>query len=204
MAQWWMEGVLERLTDAHHPVARRLRARFVFHIVPNMNPDGSKRGHLRTNAAGINLNREWHAPSLDKSPEVYHVLARMQRTGCDFNLDVHGDESIPHVFIAGFDGIPSLKPKQVALLEQYKSALEARSPDFQTRVGYPAAKPGEANMSMSTNALAERFGCLAMTLEMPFKDANDMPDARFGWSPQRSKHLGRACLDALLDIADRL
>ena len=36
---------------------------------------------------------------------------------------------------------------------------------------------------MSTNQLAERFGCVAMTLEMPFKDNDDLPDAEFGWSP---------------------
>src|SRR3546814_2121331 len=59
-----------------------------------MNPDGSFRGHLRTNAAGVNLNREWHAPSLERSPEVHHVLERMKRTGVDFAMDVHGDESI--------------------------------------------------------------------------------------------------------------
>lgn len=35
-----------------------------------MNPDGSWRGHLRTNAAGANLNREWAKPSLETSPEV--------------------------------------------------------------------------------------------------------------------------------------
>ena len=35
-----------------------------------MNPDGSWRGHLRTNAVGANLNREWQDPSLKSSPEV--------------------------------------------------------------------------------------------------------------------------------------
>lgn len=35
-----------------------------------MNPDGSYRGHLRTNASGANLNREWKEPTLEKSPEV--------------------------------------------------------------------------------------------------------------------------------------
>lgn len=29
----------------------------VFYTIPNMCPDGSARGHLRTNAAGFNLNR---------------------------------------------------------------------------------------------------------------------------------------------------
>ena len=51
------------------------------HLIPNMCPDGSVRGHLRTNAAGINLNRAWAAPTLESSPEVLHTLARMQETG---------------------------------------------------------------------------------------------------------------------------
>ncbi len=58
MAEWWMEGALEKLTDPDDPVARVLRRECTFRVVPNMNPDGSRRGHLRTNAAGVNLNRE--------------------------------------------------------------------------------------------------------------------------------------------------
>ena len=59
MAEYWMEGALDRLTDPADAVATALRAKARFHIIPNMNPDGSRRGHLRTNAAGANLNREW-------------------------------------------------------------------------------------------------------------------------------------------------
>jgi hypothetical protein len=32
---------------------------------------------------------------------------------------------------------------------------------------------------------------------MPFKDNFDLPDSIYGWSPERSKHLARACLDSL-------
>ncbi|HEV2866451.1 MAG TPA: M14-type cytosolic carboxypeptidase, partial [Allosphingosinicella sp.] len=53
MAEWWMEGALEKLLDEADPVTRRLREKATFHIVPNMNPDGSRRGHLRTNAVGV-------------------------------------------------------------------------------------------------------------------------------------------------------
>ena len=52
-------------------------------------------------------------------------------------------------------------------------------------------------MSMSTTQLAERYGCVSMTLEMPFKDNFDLPDPVYGWSPQRSRHLALSCLDAL-------
>jgi murein tripeptide amidase MpaA len=190
---------LERLTDPADPVARKLRELATFHIVPNMNPDGSIRGHLRTNAAGVNLNREWANPSVERSPEVLCTLAAMDKTGCDIAMDVHGDEAIPQVFIAGFDGIPSITEKQLALLDNFKARLARLSPDFQTAKGYPRARPGTANLAMSTNQLAERFGCLAMTLEMPFKDNDDLPCAEFGWSPERSKYLGRDCLAAMLE-----
>ena len=204
MAEYWMEGALERLLDDSDPVARRLREKATIHIIPNMNPDGSRRGHLRTNAAGINLNREWHNPSLERSPEVFHVLNEMAKTGVDFAMDVHGDESIEANFLAGFEGIPSLKPEQLALFTRFSEALVAISPDFQTEKGYETSKPGKANLSMSTTQLAERFGAVSMTLEMPFKDNADLPDREQGWSPDRSRNLARACIGAIHAIAGDL
>ena len=53
---------------------------------------------------------------------------------------------------------------------------------------------------MATNQIAHRYGALAMTLEMPFKDNADAPDPVFGWSPARCKQLGRAQLDAILEV----
>ena len=204
MAEHWMEGFLARLLDADDPVARRLRRAATFHVVPNMNPDGSRRGHLRTNASGANLNREWLEPSMERSPEVYLVRAEMERTGVDLCLDVHGDEALPHNFIAGSDGIPSLSAQQTELLARFREALCCFSPDFQTARGYPPAAPGEANLRMCTNWVAERFGCLAMTLEQPFKDAADHPMPETGWSPARAAHLGRACVDAIHEVHDAL
>jgi murein tripeptide amidase MpaA len=204
MAEWWMEGALEKLTDPDDPVARVLRRECTFRVVPNMNPDGSRRGHLRTNAAGVNLNREWHAPSADKSPEVLCVRNAMDETGVDFAMDVHGDEAIPANFLAGFEGIPSLTDDQLRLFKTFSEALERLSPDFQTRQGYEIPAPGEANMSMSTTQLAERYGCVSMTLEMPFKDNFDLPDPVYGWSPERSKYLAYSCIDALHAILPEL
>ncbi len=203
MAEWWMEGALEMLTDPADPHARALRKLCRFHIVPNANPDGSVRGHLRTNAVGVNLNREWHEPTAERSPEVLAIRNAMDETGVHFAMDVHGDEAIPHVFLAGFEGIPSLTPAQSEGYARYSDILKRRTPDFQTRRGYPSARPGTGNLSMSTNQLAERFGpshgCVAMTLEMPFKDNDDLPDPAQGWSPERSKLLARECLASLLE-----
>jgi murein tripeptide amidase MpaA len=204
MAEWWMEGALEKLTDPDDPVARVLRRECTFHVVPNMNPDGSRRGHLRTNAVGVNLNREWHAPSAERSPEVLCVRNAMDESGVDFAMDIHGDEAIPANFLAGFEGIPSLTERQTKLFSLYSDTLERISPDFQTRQGYEIPRPGQANMSMSTTQLAERFGCVSMTLEMPFKDNFDLPDELYGWSPERSKYLASSCLDALHAVLPEL
>ncbi|MFZ5610029.1 MAG: M14 family metallopeptidase [Pseudomonadota bacterium] len=204
MAEWWMEGALERLTDPDDPVTKALLEKCVFYIVPNMNPDGSRRGHLRTNAVGANLNREWETPTAERSPEVLLVRNKMDETGVDFCLDVHGDEALPYNFIAGFDGVPSVTAHMEQALADYVAALARLSPDFQTTHGYPRAKPGEANMTMCTNQVAARFSCLAMTLEMPFKDNAERPDALEGWSPARARHLARACLDALHAVVDDL
>ncbi len=204
MAEYWMEGAFEKLLDDSDPVSRRLREKATFHIVPNMNPDGSRRGHLRTNAVGVNLNREWHAPSAERSPEVFHVLEEMDRTGVDFAMDVHGDEAISANFLAGFEGIPGWNEAQQALFDGVSDAHVRLSPDFQTDKGYEVPGPGQANLSMSTAQLAERFGAVAMTLEMPFKDNDDLPDPVEGWSPSRCRALARSCLDALHAIADDL
>ena len=197
MAEWWMEGSLERLTDPADPIARALRQQCRFHIVPNVNPDGSRRGHLRTNAAGINLNREWANPSAEKSPEVLAILAAMDETGVDFAMDIHGDEAIPANFLAGFEGIPNWTDVLGEKFYRYRAILARRTPDFQTNKGYAVSAPGEANLTMSTNQLANRFGAVSMTLEMPFKDNDDLPDPEQGWSPERSMQLGRDCLGAL-------
>jgi len=202
MAEWWMEGALDMLTDPSDPHARRLLQKCRLHIVPNMNPDGSCRGHLRTNFAGTNLNREWHEPSAEKSPEVLCVRDAMDASGVDFAMDVHGDEAIPAVFIAGFEGIPSITDAQLETYHGFRNRLAERTPDFQTKLGYPTAAEGKANLAMSTNQLAERFGAVAMTLEMPFKDNRDLPDAEQGWSPERCTLLARECLATLAEMID--
>ena len=204
MAEHFMEGFLERLLDDADPVARELRDRATFHLVPNMNPDGSERGHLRTNAAGANLNRAWLEPTMEQSPEVFLVREKMRATGVDLCIDVHGDEELPCNFLVGPDGIPSLRPHQMELFGAFRESLSRRSPDFQTERGYPPAAPGQANLRLCTNWVAETFSCLALTLEQPFKDASNNPDPRTGWSPDRCRGLARDCVDTVHELVDRL
>ncbi len=204
MAEWWMEGFLARLTDMDDPVIKTMREKATFHIIPNMNPDGSCRGHLRTNYAGSNLNREWGVSNLEKSPEVHHTIAAMDADKPLFCLDVHGDEALPYNFIAGAEGIPDFTDKQAKDQADFLTAYKKASPDFQTEHGYPVSAPGKGNLTMCTNFTADRYNCLSMTLEMPFKDNANDPDAEVGWSPDRAAQLGHDALTAMADIVDQL
>jgi len=204
MAQWWMEGYLQRLLDDSDPVSLALLQAAVFYVVPNMNPDGSFRGYLRTNAVGVNLNREWDKTSIEKSPEVFYVLDKMHQTGVSLNLDVHGDEALPYNFIAGTEGIQSWTPERKQLQELFKSNLMQINADFQTEIGYPVCAPDTANYGICSSYIAEQFGCPAFTLEMPFKDTVEHPDEKYGWSDTRSQKLGASCLEAIYSIADEL
>ena len=204
MAEWFVEGFLDRMLDVSDGAVRALRQRAAVFAVPNMNPDGSVRGNLRVNAAGANLNREWQSPDPQRSPEVLHVRRMMLETGIRLCLDVHGDEALPYNFIVGFEGIAEAGAEQRAALDRFRDLLASLNPDFQTEHGYPKAPPGKGNPTTSSGYLAGRHGVVAMTLEMPFKDALNAPDPVYGWSPERAGALGRSCVEALLGILDHL
>lgn len=204
MAEWWVEGFLERLLDAEAPVSRQLLEQAVIYLVPNMCLDGAVRGHLRCNARGRNLNREWAEPSEADSPEVFFTREKMHATGVDMAFDVHGDEELSYNFIAGAEGTPSWNEHKQRQLDTFEKLLAEISPDFQTKVGYEIAAPNSSDLKKNTDYMAETFDCLAMTLEMPFKDNADMPMPDVGWSPERSRHLGAACVDAFRRILPEL
>ncbi len=204
MAEWFIEGFLQRLLDETDTVGRALLDKVVIRAVPNMNPDGSIRGHLRTNGLGVNLNREWQTPSMERSPEVYLVRERMLETGVDMFLDIHGDEAIPYNFVAGSEGIPSYDERLKGLEEHFKQALFTITPEFQDEVGYDKDEPGKANLTVGSNWVGEQFKCLSYTVEMPFKDHISHADELYGWSPDRSVAFGHDMLAAVWATVPKL
>jgi murein tripeptide amidase MpaA len=204
MAEWFMEGFLHRLLDREDGTTRALLDRAVVYAVPNMNPDGSALGNLRVNAVGTNLNREWENPSLEKSPEVWHVRKMMQDSGVDLCLDVHGDEGLPYNFIAAFEGIAEASEAQLRVMNRFRDGLALLNPDFQTEHGYPKATPGKGMKTTSTGYLASYLGAVSMTLEMPFKDTTNSPSPDIGWSPGRAMALGRSTVETMLAAAGDL
>ena len=204
MAEWFVEGLLDRLLDEDDGVARDLLNKTVFYVVPNMNPDGSVRGHLRTNAVGANLNREWLEPTMERSPEVFLVREKMLATGVDMFLDVHGDEALPVNFVAGCEGVVNYDARHKALEDKFKAFMVSITPEFQDDRGYDKDEPGKANPTVGTNWVGNQFKCLAYTIEMPFEDNDLLPDYSVGWSDERSSLLGRDFLAGVYHMVDDL
>ena len=217
MAEFYAEGLLERLLGLEtvgsvDGTTSRVLDMFTFYIVPNMCPDGAVRGHLRTNAIGSNLNREWacsgkegdadyyEAPTMERSPEVYNVLKAMDETGADAFLDVHGDEELPFSFVAGAEGCPNWGPRLQGLQGAFLAAYSRANTDMQQEIGYLPEPAGQGRLNTCSNQVATRFDCLAVTLEMPFKDCLSNPDPERGWNPARAKMLGASVLDALVYV----
>jgi murein tripeptide amidase MpaA len=198
MAEWFVEGMLEALLDPADPFGRQVLKECVMYVVPNMNPDGSVRGNLRTNAAGANLNREWNTPTIERSPEVYYVKAKMQETGCDLFLDVHGDEGLPYVFTAGSGALPTFTAAQAAQEKKFAEDFKIASPDFQDVHGYGDSPYTDEVLTMGSPHITHAFGCLSLTLELPFKDNANDPDEHTGWDGARSARLGAAVLQPVL------
>ena len=147
MAEWWAQGFLRRLLDPADAVAAALRTAATVRICPNANPDGTVRGHLRTNARGANLNREWAptgahaAPTAENSPEVAALLREIDAAGCDMFLDVHGDEELPHIFLAGTQGIPGWSDRLEQLYVRLIDAQLRACPAFQSKHGCGCIDP---------------------------------------------------------------
>jgi len=162
MAEWFVEGLVKRLAGwgdwAGDPVARKLYEHAVFYIVPNMNPDGSVHGNLRTNAAGANLNREWMEPDPERSPEVFAVRDALHAIGCDMFFDIHGDEALPYVFVAGCEMLPGFTAGQATEQAAFIAAFKLASPDFQDQHGYEAGKYQEDALKLASKYVGNAFG----------------------------------------------
>lgn len=104
VSSYVMKGVLEYLTSDLGEV-RKLREKFIFKIIPMLNPDGVVNGNYRCSLAGVDLNRTWKRPNSLLHPEVYHSKQLIQNIAAKYKigmvLDLHGHSIKKNIFFYG-------------------------------------------------------------------------------------------------------
>lgn len=105
-ASWSMQGFLDFILS-NHLKAQELREKFVFIIVPMLNPDGVINGNNRTSLSGHDLNRNWRCPDPVRHPTIHHLKTVAQnlvdRTSHEvlMYLDLHGHSRQKGAFTYG-------------------------------------------------------------------------------------------------------
>lgn len=200
-----MESLLLRLLDRQNASALSVSDKATFYIVPHMNSDGAVLGNLRTNAAGVYLDREWLNPSLEKSLEVYFTLIKMHETDVDLLLDIPGDEGLPpYIFMAGTEGVPEYNKNIQEVEELFKLHFILSNSDFQDVIGYPKDAPRTANLTMATAYSSHTFHCLVYTLKMLFEYKHNLSNNAYIINCQHSLRLGESFLHPIHAIEDNL
>ena len=100
--------------------------------------------------------------------------------------------------------IPSRSPRLAGLFSAFERSWAAASPDYELGHPYPGGPPAEADLRMAWNWIAERFKCLSVLLEQPFKDTSWRQNALQGWSPERATRLGASLPQAILGVLRNL
>jgi murein tripeptide amidase MpaA len=94
VGSWMMRGVLNFLTDVEDKEARMLRDKFIFKVIPMLNPHGVINGNYRCSLAGCDLNRRWKAPHRLLHPTICATKRLIrdlhEERGVTLYCDLHG------------------------------------------------------------------------------------------------------------------
>ncbi|KEG14136.1 zinc carboxypeptidase [Trypanosoma grayi] len=222
-----MHGCIEFLLSQVDPRAIALRSRFVFLLVPMINPDGVVRGHSRADTEGVNLNRKYRNPSKRRHPAPYcirsllHSIASVRGRLALF-IDMHAHANKRGMFFYGnsMDAPELLQSlmytKLVALNTPY---FEFQSSNFSEANMFATGKTGEGRDNSSRVTLYQETGIVhSYTIEVSYVIGNtlnslpaisnypvDEPEVLQGtpcpkYSQSAFADVGKALLVALLDM----
>jgi murein tripeptide amidase MpaA len=197
MAEYCIEGMIRRLLDKNDAVtAALLNKNIAFYLVPNVNPDGSALGNLRSNSLGADLNRAWLNPTAN-APEVAALRQLMESEGVDFFIDLHGDEDRPFIWVVQphpANVIPAMQSPQ----QRFEDEVSRRHAEYGPLPQSMAAVNADSGMSL--DYVAAHFKCPAFIIELPFKDTVGARGEADSLLAEGCIAFGRSCLDIINDM----
>jgi len=205
-SQFAMLGLLQFLLS-DDPRAALLRSRFVFKLVPMMNPDGVAWGHSRTNSHGHDLNRCYQEPTPEQHEAVAAVKVQLQawaaRGDVKYYADMHAHAGVRGCFLYG-----NMQPTEEAFFWSvaYGHAVQLNCPhldiDKCAWSTAPGPKPGQPDYGSGRGQMGRCCKVpLAYTLECnyntgrlcrPVADAPGLPASMSGTQLVREDGAPRA------------
>lgn len=222
-----MHGCIEFLLNQTDPRAAALRSRFVFFIVPMINPDGVVRGHSRADTEGVNLNRMFRNPCKRRHPAPYAILNMLRCIAFTEGrlvlfVDMHAHANKRGIFFYG----NSMNAPDLLQSLLYAKLVSLNTPFFDFAASnfsetnmFTTGKTGEGRDASSRVTLFQETGLIhSYTIEASYVTGNtlnpvasltgqtvDEPEVPQGaqcprYSPTVFADVGKALLVALLDL----
>ncbi len=168
-SSWIMQGIIDYLTS-NSEQAIELRSKYIFKIIPMLNPDGVINGNYRTSLAGVDLNRFWCKPDKFKHPTIYHIkemISNMNKRSKKIGLilDLHGHSKKQGIFL--YSCIPD---KSISKYSQH--VLPTQNIDQNSKLEDVESISNEilANCNIASEATSSKGG---ESFYIPFNNSNN-------------------------------
>ncbi len=128
-------------------------------VIPNINPDGVHAGNWRSNANGIDLNRDWNNFTQVETRLIHDYLQQLVTQGqkIKFAVDFHSTKSDIFYTMPVDYGV-----EQPYLVQHWLADLDRLMPHFKVKI-----KPGNnSDLGVSKQYFSDQFGVHAITYEM--------------------------------------
>jgi len=217
-ASFVMQGFIDFLLCDTDEQAIKLREKYVFKILPMLNPDGVAKGHYRNDTRGVNLNRVYENPSKQHSPTIfaarklidyYNFLNRKTenpRSSIFLYIDIHGHATERGIFVHG-NHSDNTEFRIETLL--FPKLISLNSPQF----SYSACKTTNMTLNDLVNgtnldgcgrAYAHRATGLAQayTLECSFNGGDTEEGEKEIYTPEIYSEFGKSLAVSILDLTE--
>ncbi|XP_065366321.1 cytosolic carboxypeptidase Nna1 isoform X2 [Calliphora vicina] len=201
-SSWMMKGLMDFITG-ESSVAKRLRHKFIFKLIPMLNPDGVIVGNTRNSLTGKDLNRQYRTVIRETYPSIWYTKALIKRLiddcGVSMYCDMHAHSRRHNIFIYGCENKRNPEKKlteQVFPLMLHKNVADKFS--FENcKFKIQRSKEGTGRIVIWMLGITNSY-----TIEASF--GGSLLGSRKGthFTTTDYEHMGRGFCETLLDYCD--
>nr|XP_036218369.1 uncharacterized protein LOC106625653 isoform X6 [Bactrocera oleae] len=201
-ASWMMKGLMDFITG-DTLTAKRLRHRFIFKLIPMLNPDGVIVGNTRNSLTGKDLNRQYRTVIRETYPSIWYTKAMVKRLIDEYKVvlycDMHAHSRKHNIFVYGCENKRSPEKKlteQVFPLMLHKNVADKFS--FEScKFKVQRSKEGTGRIVVWMLGITNSY-----TIEASFGGSSLGSRKGTHFSTADYEHMGKAFCETLLDYGD--